>query len=214
MISTITSFRLIIVHDSAKEAQRLSSMFHNSGKPCRAQHINAEAKLNKILEEQTWDLLITHDSSKSLSSAVVIRNIRKFERDIPVILLTDEEGTKSIVDGMKLGACDVCQVDNDQHLLLIVSRELANRQQRKTTRITQRKLKEIERRSQKLLNSSRDGIAFIQDGTYLYANDSFAKMLGYQSRDEIEFMPIMDNIILAEHAQAKKNTQRLFSAKG
>ncbi|MFT5117388.1 MAG: hypothetical protein ACI9NY_000917, partial [Kiritimatiellia bacterium] len=34
MNSAITSFRLIIVHDSPKEAQRLSSMFHNSGKPC------------------------------------------------------------------------------------------------------------------------------------------------------------------------------------
>ncbi|MFT5420092.1 MAG: diguanylate cyclase (GGDEF)-like protein [Candidatus Endobugula sp.] len=204
MNSAITSFRLIIVHDSPKEAQRLSSMFHNSGKPCRAQHINAEANLNKILEDQNWDLLITHDSSESLSPAVVIRNIRKFERDVPVILLTDEEGNKPIVDGMKLGACDVCQVDDDQHLLLIVSRELANRQQRKATRITQRKLKEVERRNQKLLNSSRDGIAFIQDGMYLYANDSFAEMLGYQNRDEIEFMPIMDNIIPAEQTQVKK----------
>jgi diguanylate cyclase (GGDEF)-like protein/PAS domain S-box-containing protein len=204
MNSAITSFRLIIVHDSAKEAQRLSSMFHNAGKPCRAQHISAEANLNKILEEQNWDLLITHDSSQSVSPAVVIRNIRKFERDVPVILLTDEEGSKPIVDGIKLGACDVCLVDDDQHLLLMVSRELANRQQRNVTRVTQRKLKEVERRNQKLLNSSRDGIAYIQDGTYLYANDSFAEILGYQNRDEIEFTPIMDNIVPDEHAQVKK----------
>jgi diguanylate cyclase (GGDEF)-like protein len=49
---------------------------------------------------------------------------------------------------------------------------------------------------------------------YLYANDSFAETLGYQSRDEIEFMPIMDNIIPAEHAQVKKTLKNFSLQKG
>lgn len=210
MNSALTSFRLIIVHDSPQEAQRLSSMFHNAGKPCRAQHVNAEANLSKALEDQNWDLLIAYDNSECLSPAVIIRHIRKFERDVPVILLTSEEENKSIVDGMKLGACDVAQIDDDQHLLLIVNRELENRHQRQLTRIAQRKLKEIERKNQRLLDSSRDGIAFVQDGMYLYANDSFAEMLGYASKDDIEFMPIMDTIKESNHTQVKK-TLKNFS---
>jgi diguanylate cyclase (GGDEF)-like protein len=204
MNSAISSFRLIIVHDSPQEAQRLSSMFHNAGNPCQAQHINAEANLTKALEDQHWDLLVTYDESTCLSPAVVIRHIRKFERDIPVILLTNASGNKSVVDGMKLGACDVAQVDDDQHLLLIVNRELENRRQRKLTRMTQRKLKEVERKNQRLLDSSRDGIAFLQDGMYLYANDSFADILGFDSKDDIEFMPIMDTIKEDEHQRIKK----------
>jgi len=204
MNSAVSSFRLIIINDSPQEAQRLSSMLHNAGKPCRAQHINAETNLTKALEDQNWDLLITYDDASSLSPAVVIRHIRKFERDIPVILLTHETGNKSVVDGMKLGACDVAQVDDDQHLLLIVNRELDNRMQRKITRITERKLKEVERKNQRLLDSSRDGIAFVQDGMYLYANDSFAEMLGHNTRDDIEFMPVMDTIKEAEHPHVKK----------
>jgi multidomain signaling protein FimX len=204
MNSAVSSFRLIIINDSPQEAQRLSSMLHNAGKPCRAQHINVETNLTKALEDQNWDLLITYDDASSLSPAVVIRHIRKFERDIPVILLTHETGNKSVVDGMKLGACDVAQVDDDQHLLLIVNRELDNRMQRKITRITERKLKEVERKNQRLLDSSRDGIAFVQDGMYLYANDSFAEMLGHNTRDDIEFMPVMDTIKEAEHPHVKK----------
>jgi multidomain signaling protein FimX len=213
MNSAISSFRLIIVHDSPKEAQRLSSMLHNAGKPCRAQHINAEANLNKILEDQNWDLLICHDNSETLSPAIIIRSIRKYERDIPVVLLTDDEGNRPIIDGMKLGACDVTQVDDDQHLLLIISRELENRQQRKLTRITQRKLKDLERRNQKLLNSSRDGIAFIQDGMYLYANDSFAEILGHEDRNSIELMPVMDNIHLDDQEPVKKILKNFFLQK-
>ena len=210
MNSVNTPFRLIIVHHSPQEAQRLSSMFHNAGKPCRAQHINAEANLNKALEDHSWDLLIAYDNSDALSPAIVIRSIRKFERDIPVILLTDEEGNKPIIDGMKLGACDVTQIDDDQHLLLIVSRELDNHTQRKQTLATQRKLKEVERRNQKLLDSSRDGIAFVQDGMYLYANDSFAEMLGHEDKEDVEFMPIMDSIDVNNHDQVKK-TLKHFS---
>lgn len=203
MNSAISSFRLIIINDSPQEAQRLSSMLHNAGKPCRAQHINAESNLTKALEDQHWDLLITYDDVSSLSPAGVIRQIRKFELDIPVILLTQETDNKSVVDGMKLGACDVAQVDDDQHLLLIINRELDNRLQRKVTRITERKLKEVERKNQRLLDSSRDGIAFVQDGMYLYANDSFAEMLGHDSRDDIEFMPVMDTIKESEHPHVK-----------
>lgn len=204
MNSALTSFRLIIVNDSPQEAQRLSSMFHNAGKPCRAQHINAEENLNKILEEQSWDLVIAHDSSESLSPAVVIRNLRKMEKDVAVILLTDEISSKSIVDGMKLGACDVAQLDDDQHLLLIVNRELENQRQRKLVKTTQRQLKDVERRNQKLLDSSRDGIAFVQDGMYLYANDSYAEMLGHDTRDDVEFMPVMDGIEESEHENLKQ----------
>ncbi|MGS2717481.1 EAL domain-containing protein [Eionea flava] len=199
-----SSFRLIIVHDSPQEAQRLSSMLHNAGNPCRAQHINTEDTLIKALEDQNWDLLITYDDAKSLSPAIIIRHIRKFERDIPVILLTNESSNKSVVDGMKLGAADVAQIDDDQHLLLIINRELENRRQRKLTRVTERKLKEIERKNQRLLDSSREGIAFVQDGMYLYANDSYAEMLGFNGRDDIEFMPIMDTIKEDEHQHIKK----------
>ena len=204
MNSALSSFRLIIVNDSAQEAQRLSSMFHNAGKPCRAQHVFNEESLDKLLQDQSWDLVIVHDNCESLPPSVVIRNIRKFEKNIAVILLTDEISGPSIVDGMKLGACDVAQLDDDQHLLLIVNRELENRQERKLTKSVQLRLKEVERRNQKLLDSSRDGIAYIQDGMYLYANDSLAEILGHDSRDDIEFMPVMDTIDESDHQKVKQ----------
>lgn len=211
MNSAISSFKLIIVHPSQQEAQRLSSMFHNAGKPCRAQHINAEANLNKALEDHSWDLLIAYDNNDDLPPSTAIRSIRKFERDLPVIIITDDnEDNRAVIEGMKLGACDVTLEDDDQHLLLIVTRELDNRLQRNIALKTQRKLKEIQRRNQKLLDSSRDGIAFVQDGMYLYANDSFAEMLGHDDRDGIEFMPIMDNIDPDDHTHVKK-TLKHFS---
>jgi len=111
---------------------------------------------------------------------------------------------------MKLGACDVVQLDDDQHLLLIVNRELDNRKQRQLTRITQRRLKEVERRNEQLLDSSRDGIAYVQDGMFLYVNDSFADVLGYQDKTDLECLPIMD-IIHVDDQQQVKETLKHFT---
>ncbi|MBX2808041.1 MAG: EAL domain-containing protein [Cellvibrionaceae bacterium] len=198
------SFRLIIINDSPKEAQRLSSMFQNAGKPCRAQHVTTEASFNKVIEEKNWDLAVIYSDTPSLTPAAVIHTIRRFGHDLPVILMTDDCSERATIDGMKLGACDVVQLDDDQHLLLVVERELDYREYRKRTRITERKLKEIERRNQQLLDSSKDGIAFIQDGLFIYVNDSFAEILGYPSRDDIESLPLMDMVSKDDQEHVKQ----------
>ncbi len=212
MNAAIVPFRLLIINDSQQEAQRLISMFQNAGKPCRAQHISNEDAFNKILEEQNWDLAIIHNDEDGIPPATIIRTIRKYNHDLPTIILSDNdnETDRSTIDGMKLGACDVVQLDDDQHLLLVVSRELENRQQRKQTRAAERKVKEMERRNRQLLDSSKDGIAFIQDGMLIYVNDSFAEKSGYTSRDDIEYLPIMD-MIEANDQQRVKAELKNFS---
>jgi len=136
MNTSVKSFRLIIINDSQEEAQRLSSMFHNAGKPCRAKFVDSEEAFDIIIKEQAWDLVIIDSNCQNLTPATTIRSIKRNGTDLPLVMLTDDETDRSVVDGMKLGAQDVVQLDDDQHLLLVVSRELANREHRKKTRIT------------------------------------------------------------------------------
>ena len=201
---SVATFRLIILNDSQEEAQRLISMFQNADKPCRAKYVNDEPCLNKLLEEQSWDLLIADRDTKSLPPVDAIKLIQKLNRDLPVIILADEANPKLVIESMKQGAKDVVQLDDDQHLLLVVSRELENRQQRQITRRAERRVKDVERRNQRLLDRSRDAIAFIQDGMYLYANDSFAELFGYKDKDDIECMPIMDMIDTNDQSDVKQ----------
>lgn len=205
MNAALVPFRLLVINDSQQEAQRLISMFQNAGKPCRAQHISSEDAFNKIIEEQSWDLAIIHNEADGIPPANIIRTIRKYNHDLPTIILSDadEAAERSVVDGMKLGACDVVKLDDDQHLLMVVARELENRRQRKQTRAAERKVREMERRNRELLDSSRDGIAFIQDGMLIYANDSFAEMSGYDARDDIEYQPIMDMVESGDQQRVK-----------
>ena len=208
MNAAIVPFRLLIINDSPEEARRLISMFRNAGKPCRAQYIANEDAFHKIIEEQRWDLLIANSDTRSLNPAIAIRSIRQYNLDIPVVLITSEDGNRSVVDGIKLGACDVVKLDDDQHLLLVVERELRNRNGRKATRMAERSLRETERRNQQLLHHSKNGIAFVQDGMFTYANDSFAEICGYHACADIEYIPIMDLVKDEDHHKVKTTLKR------
>lgn len=214
-MTSIGTIRLLILNDSRAEAERLISMLHNAGRPSRAQHVDSEEALVKLLQEQTWDLLIGSDASTHPTPQIAIKHIRRLSKDVPVILLheEDEEEPFAVVEGMKMGAVDVVNLDDDQHLLLVIQRETANHYERQTKRAADRRFREAERRSQQLLDSSRDAIAYVQDGLYLYANESFVELFGYENRDDIECMPIMDMVAEAEQNKLK-NFLKEFTLKG
>ncbi len=207
------TIRLLILNDSREEAERLISMLRNAGRPSRAKHIESEEGLIKLLQEQTWDILIAHDKTTNVEPAAAIRQIKRLNKDVPVIFLSEDSGTHITVDGLKMGACDVVTVDEDQHLLFVMQRELQNREQRQQQRNAGRKLKESERRSQGLLDSSKDAIAFVQDGLFLYANESFGEMFQYADKEDIECMPVID--MVAEGSQGEvKAFLKEFDLKG
>ncbi|WP_039917313.1 GGDEF/EAL domain-containing response regulator [Cellvibrio mixtus] len=215
-MTTTDTIRLLILNNSRSEAERLISMLHASGHPCRAQHVESEEALVKLLQEQSWDLLIGNDKTANPSPQTAIKQIRRLTKDVPVILLSEldeDENPFAVIEGLRLGAADVVNLDDDQHLLLVIDRELRNREQRQARRNADRRFREAERRSQQLLDSSRDAIAFVQDGLYLYANESFAELFAYENKDDIEAMPIMDMVSDADQSRLK-NFLKDFTFKG
>ncbi len=188
------TIRLLVLNDARAEVERMISMLNNAGHPTRSQHVESVEALTKLLQDNTWDLLLAQDNCKQVPPNEAIRQIRRLNKDVPVVLITDEDGNQVVVNGLKLGANDVVRLDEDQHLLLVIQRELTNRRQRQQRRLADQKLRTAERRSQQLLDSSKDAIAFVQDGMYLYANQSYAERFGHDDRDEIECMPIIDMV--------------------
>src|SRR5690606_34589125 len=146
------TIRLLILNNSRAEAERLISILHNAGRPSRAQHVQNEETLVKLLEEQTRDLLLAHHETTNVTPQTAIKHIRRLNIDVPVILQNDDE-ILAVVEGMKLGAVDVVRLDDDQHLLMVMQREMNNREARQAKRLADRRFREAERRSQQLLDS-------------------------------------------------------------
>ena len=140
-MTSIDTIRLIILNNSRTEAERLISMLHNAGRPSRAQHVDSEEALVKLLQEKTWDLLISNDTSTNPTPQIALKHIRRLNKDVPVILLHDDEELFMQVDGMKMGAVDVVNLDDDQHLLLVIHREMTNRMDRQARRAADRRFR-------------------------------------------------------------------------
>ncbi|WP_444926510.1 EAL domain-containing protein [Microbulbifer sp. TRSA002] len=198
-MSSNDTIRLLLIHDTPSEAQRLVSMLHNAGRPNRAQHVASEAVFNRLLQDKTWDLVIAAESSTQVPPSVALRTISKLQKDVPVIMLTERTGAQPVVEGLKLGARDVVVVDEDQHLLFVIQRELGALANRRQARLHDRRYHATLNRAKELLDSSKDAIAYISDGLIVYANDSLAERFGYDSGEDIEYQPLID--MLAENEQ-------------
>jgi len=203
-MSSDNTIRLLLIHDTPAEAQRLVSMLHNAGRPNRAQHVASEAALAKLLQEHTWDLLIAAEQNQQLDAATAIRTISKLQKDVPAVLLTEREGAQPVVEGLKAGARDVVTVDEDQHLLLVIQRELIALEERRQARLHDRRYHATLNRTKELLDSSKDAIAYVSDGLLVYANDSFAERFGYKDRDDVEYQPLIDMITEGEQPDARE----------
>jgi len=205
------TIRLLILEDSQNEAERLVSLFRNAGQATRVHRLTSSEGLADALQ-QTWDLLINAPTSVNLDPAEAIGAIRKQAKDIPIIQLIDGNDADAITEALALGAQGALPQGEDEWLILIAKRELANLEERRARRSAELALREAEKRCQLLLDSSVDAIAYVHDGMHIYANRAYLDLFGYEDVDELEGMPMIDLIASCDQGEFKgflKNYQSL-----
>jgi diguanylate cyclase (GGDEF)-like protein/PAS domain S-box-containing protein len=208
------TIRLLILEDSQNEAERLVSLFRNAGQATRVHRLTSSEDLADALQ-QTWDLLINAPSSVNLDPSEAISAIRKQAKDIPVIQLIEGNDTDAITEALTLGAQGALPQGEDEWLILVASRELANLEERRARRSAELALREAEKRCQLLLESSVDAIAYVHDGMHIYANRAYLELFGYEDVEELEGMPMIDLIASCDQGEFKgflKNYQSLHGS--
>jgi len=140
-----------------------------------------------------------------------LKQAKKLDKDIPAILLIDENDSDEITEGLQTGFEDVVPKDQDQRLLLVIQRELRNLTERRQRRQSEFNLREAEKRCGVLLDSSRDAITYVTDGMHTYANQAYLELFGYDDAEDLEGMPIMDMVSPKDHENFK-NFLRAYSA--
>ena len=205
------TIRLLILEDSQNEAERLVSLFRNAGQATRVHRLTSSEDLADVLQ-QTWDLLINAPTSANLDPSEAIGAIRKQAKDIPVIQLIEGNDADAITEALALGAQGALPQGEDEWLILVAGRELANLEERRARRSAELALREAEKRCQLLLESSVDAIAYVHDGMHVYANRAYLELFGYEDVEELEGMPMIDLIASCDQGEFKsflKNYQSL-----
>lgn len=203
-----STVHVLILDPDQNDAETLVSLLRNSGRATRAHRITSEEDLEETLKTSTWDLLLARDIEQEVSPDAALAMIKRMDKDLPFILLTDSFDRDRTVQVMRSGAQATVQAEHTDLLILTVKRELAALDERRKRRTLESHLHEAEQRCQLLLESSKDAIAYINDGMHIYANQSYMDFLGYDDLDELICVPILDTLTPDSQAKYKEFMKR------
>lgn len=202
--------RPLILEESANEAEALASALRNAGYAVRYKHIEDAEDLQEALDKQSWDLLLAAQQVGDFTANQAISTVKQSGKDIPCIIFGSGRSDALVTESIQAGAADFISDEAQDHLLLVIGREINNLRERREHRRCKGLYHESEKRNRVLLDSSRDPIAYIHEGMHIYANQSYQDIFGYQDIEELESVPILD-LIESDGQQSFKDVLRNIS---
>lgn len=202
-----STVHLLILDPSQNDAEALVSLLRNAGRATRAHRITSEEDLEEALKSASWDLLLARDTTgedDEFGPDQALAMIRRMDKDVPFVLLTQSDDHARTVQFLKAGAQDTVPSEYTDLLVLVVKRELAALDERRKRRALESHLREAEQRCRLLLESSKDAIAYINDGMHIYANQSYMEFLGYDDIDDLICVPILDTLTSESQGKYKE----------
>lgn len=202
--SALSTLHLLILHESTDLAEQMINSLRNAGHATRAHHINSDEDFTELLQSKAWDMFVARPETEFLSAKDAILQIQKLEKDIPSIVLLDDEDLDTVNDYLQAGAEDAIPQSDSLRLQLVVARELKNLLNRRKMRESERAIKETEKRSSQLLDHSKDAISYVIDGMHVYANQAYIELFAFEDEEDIEVTPVMDLIAKAHKEKFKE----------
>lgn len=204
-----TPIKLLIIDDSVESAEQLNSILRNGGIAVRPARATDEAQLEAAFSQQPPDLVAITLDATTLSMGQVRAAAERTGRDIALIATGINLTSDAIVQAFKDGARAAMLRTSHEHVQMVVQREYDALCTRRSVRRLEAALRESERRSDALLDSSRDPIAFVHEGMHVRANKAYLEMFGYDSFEDIEGMSILDMIAAPDTDDFKSLLKRL-----
>ncbi|MCC2638129.1 MAG: hypothetical protein K0Q68_1848 [Moraxellaceae bacterium] len=195
--------RLLVLHESQDNAEQIVNTLKNKGIATRPELIGSDDELLDALKNGAWDIMLAGELTNGVPYENALLQIRKQDKDIPVIVLLDKFDQEVVDEAMQGGACDAVVSDAHKHLAHAITRELDNLQHRRCRRKAEAALAETEKRCQLLLANSRDAIAYVHDGMHIYANMAYVELFGHENADDLEGMPVIDLVAKEDLARFK-----------
>src|SRR5690554_2651366 len=137
---------LLILDPSQNDAESLISLLRNAGKATRAHRVTSEEDLEEALKSGNWDLLLARDLEQEFTADAALAMIKRMDKDIPCLFLTEEESRERTVTVMKAGAQGTVKFEHSDLLVLTVKRELKALEDRRRRRALESHLREAEQR--------------------------------------------------------------------
>ena len=207
------TLNILIAYDDSDDASRIISLLEGASYEVDAEIVDSAKELTSLLQSRHWDLAIGHLQATTLPAKKLMASIRGQSLDIPAILISNSNDIVSVVEGIRMGATYVTPEDEDQYFLLATASTLEQLEQRRVQLDWKERYSSAETRCEELMDSSKNAIALVQDGIYIYANEPFSQLIGYSDPDDIIMAPVIDTIDSSFQTEIKPFLKPLDSEK-
>src|ERR671911_2523626 len=172
--------RVLLIEDSEDDALLLVRTLRRGGYDTTWERVDTAADMEAALDGRSWDLVISDHSMPAFSSSAALGLLRsKGFVDLPFIIVSGRIGEDAAVAAMKAGAHDYLMKDNLARLNSAIERELRDAEVR-------RERQQAEEKYRSIFENAIEGIfQTTVDGRFLTANPAMAKILGYESPEEL-----------------------------
>ena len=211
---TQSVLNLLVIDDDQLYAERLVALLGSYYDNVNLGLLDDKEELLKSLR-QSWDVLV-FGQAYDMSFTDVVGVVQEQSIDLPTICLMNKEAAASAQneDGLPavMNSTMVKAICVEQEMAVVMAiclqhESLRCRQQLKTLRHV---LSEAEQRANVLIKNSKSAVAYIDQGTHIFANDPYLQLFGFEAMNDIIGIPVIDLIAGGDNVKAFKQFLRQF----
>jgi len=196
--------RLLIIDNSPDDAEMPVNILRQAGYMIKSQRVHDMATMEAALHKGRWDLVISENILPRFSAAMALDQIKRAGYDIPFLVLTQEIKDDALQAIMTSGAQDVILKTQISRLLPAIKREMRYASIRAEYFKLASKVDEVEKKEQAIIESSREAVAYVHEGVHVDANVAYLKIFGFDTKDQVTVVPILDLIEKEDQSAFKK----------
>jgi diguanylate cyclase (GGDEF)-like protein/PAS domain S-box-containing protein len=196
--------RLLVVDDSPDDTELAVAAIRKQGFMIKSQRVQDLAGMTAALDKGAWDVVVSEADVPHFGAQMALDLLRRLGHDIPFLILSRNIRDADMAKLMQAGARDVVRKTDLARLALAIDRELTVAADRRALVEARKALTELEAKQQALVETTREAVAYLQDGMHVNANKNYLALFGYEDAKEIEGVPVMDLIDKTDHARFKE----------
>jgi multidomain signaling protein FimX len=165
---------LLVVNDNPDDANQLINLLRDVPHLVNPTIIEDKKELNQLFNQGSWNLAIIEYESQKLRARDFMSQMARHKLQIPTIIVASEIDSAVNIEGLRMGADYVVKMDEDQYFLLAVSAALGHYAKLQELAYWRKRYLESELRCEGLIDNSKDAIAIIQEGAFVYVNPGYS----------------------------------------
>ncbi|MCB1789881.1 MAG: EAL domain-containing protein [Gammaproteobacteria bacterium] len=188
-----TPVELLVVGCELGVADGFANALRNQGQAAHLKTAASIESLQQLLGSDCAELVVINADTDAISTIEAIGKVRVQNPAASIILVSTKPADMRSI-AIDHGLQDLIDIADEDHIALAVRREHQTLMLRRENKRLKRQLDEVDERSNLLVQSSRDAIAYVHEGMYLNTNQAYLDLFGYESVDELDGLPMMDMI--------------------